>query len=69
MKIIDLKRIIDTQLENIPDFGNLEIKILVRDKDRTTGARPFATIINASFGFDHENGLLLAAKEPIQIIK
>ena len=69
MKVKQLKAIIDAQLEGMSSFGELEVKILVRDKSITAGARPSVDVHGASFGFDHENGLLIMSKEPIQKIK
>ena len=69
MKIKDLKTIIDTQLKYMPSFAELDVKVLVREKGSSIGARPSVIIEMATFGFDFENGLLLMTKEPICKIK
>ena len=68
MKVKELKEIIDSQLKDMPYFGELDVKVLVRQRN-VIGARPSVQIINASWGFDHESGIILLAKEPIQKIK
>lgn len=69
MNVNQLKHIIDSQLASIPRFGELEVKILVREKGNGIGARPHVSVYGACFGFDMEDGLLIMSKEPIQKIK
>lgn len=60
MTVNELKYIIDSQLDGMPSFGELEVKILVREKQGySVGSRPYVSVYGVSFGFDMENGLLI----------
>jgi hypothetical protein len=69
LTIKELKKIIDTHLQNFPHLGDLEVKVLIKDPKTTYGARPSVLVKSAHFGFDWENGLLLLTEKQVKLVK